>query len=32
MLLYANKKGADQPAQMRSLVSTFFVRSLESMF
>ena len=27
---YANNKGADQPAHPRSLISTFFVRCLES--
>ena len=28
---YANNKGADQPAQPRSLISTFVVRCLDSM-
>ena len=28
-LLYANNKGADQPAHPRSLISTFVVRSLD---
>ena len=27
---HANNKGADQPAQMRSLISTFVIHSLES--
>ena len=27
---YANSKGADQPAHPRSLISTFVVRSLDS--
>ena len=27
---YANNKGADQPAHPRSLISTFFVRCLDS--
>ena len=27
---YANKKGADQPAHPRSLISTFVVRCLDS--
>ena len=27
---YANNKGADQPAQMRSLISAFVVRRLDS--
>ena len=27
---YANNKGADQPAHLRSLISTFVVRSLDS--
>ena len=27
---YANNKGADQPAQPRSLISTFVVRCLDS--
>ena len=29
-LPYANNKGADQPAHPRSLISTFVVRSLDS--
>ena len=29
-LLYANNKGADQPAHSRSLISTFVVRCLDS--
>ena len=28
---YANNKGADQPAHLRSLISTFVVRCLDSM-
>ena len=28
----ANNKGADQPAHPRSLISTFFVRSLDSIY
>ena len=28
---YANNEGADQPAHQRSLISTFFVRCLDSM-
>ena len=28
---YANKKGADQPADPRSLINTFVVRCLDSM-
>ena len=27
---YANNKGADQPVRLRSLISTFVVRSLDS--
>ena len=30
VLPYANNKGADQPAQMRRLISTFVVRCLDS--
>ena len=30
-MLYANNKGADQPAHPRSLISTFAVRCLDSM-
>ena len=30
VLPYANNKGADQPAHPRSLISTFVVRSLDS--
>ena len=30
VLLYTNNKGADQPAQPRSLISTFVVRCLDS--
>ena len=30
LMLYANKKGADQPAHPRSLMSTFVVRCLDS--
>ena len=30
ILLHAYNKAADQPAQMRSLVSAFVIRSLES--
>ena len=30
LLPYANKKGADQPAHPRSLISTFVVRYLDS--
>ena len=29
-MLYANNKGADQPAQPRSLISAFVVRCLDS--
>ena len=29
-MLYANNKGADQPAHPRSLISTFAVRCLDS--
>ena len=29
-MLYANNKGADQPAHPRSLISTFIVRCLDS--
>ena len=29
-MVYANKKGADQPAHPRSLISTFVVRCLDS--
>ena len=29
LMLYANKKGADQPAHPRSLISTFVVRCLD---
>ena len=29
-MLYANNKGADQPAHPHSLISTFFVRCLDS--
>ena len=31
LMTYANNKGADQPAHPRSLISTFFVRCLDSM-
>ena len=31
LILYANNKGADQPAHPRSLISTFVVRCLDSM-
>ena len=31
LMPYANKKGADQPAHARSLISTFLVRCLDSM-
>ena len=31
LMSYANNKGADQPAHLRSLISTFFVRCLDSM-
>ena len=31
LMSYANNKGADQPAHPRSLISTFFVRCLDSM-
>ena len=31
LMLYANNKGADQPAHPRSLISTFVVRCLDSM-
>ena len=30
LMLYANNKGADQPAYTRSLISTFVVRCLDS--
>ena len=30
LMSYANKKGADQPAHPRSLISTFVVRCLNS--
>ena len=30
LMPYANNKGADQPANPRSLISTFIVRSLDS--
>ena len=30
LIPYANNKGADQPAHPRSLISTFVVRSLDS--
>ena len=30
-LLYANNKGADQPAQLRSLISTFVVHYLDNL-
>ena len=30
LMPYANNKGADQPAHPRSLISAFFVRSLDS--
>ena len=30
-VLYANNKGADQPAHPRSLISTFVIRCLDSM-
>ena len=30
LMPYANNKGADQPAHLRSLISTFFVRCLDS--
>ena len=30
VLPYANKKGADQPAQPRSLISAFIIRCLDS--
>ena len=30
VLPYANNKGADQPAHPRSLISTFIVRSVDS--
>ena len=30
LLPYANNKGADQPAHPRSLISTFIIRSLDS--
>ena len=30
VLIYANNKGADQPAHPRSLISTFVVRCLDS--
>ena len=29
-MLYANNKGTDQPAHLRSLISTFVVRCLDS--
>ena len=31
LIVYANNKGADQPAHPRSLISTFVVRYLDSM-
>ena len=31
LMLYANNKGADQPAHLRSLISTFAVRWLDTM-
>ena len=31
LMPYANNKGADQPAHLRSLISTFVVRFLDSM-
>ena len=31
LMTYANNKGADQPAHLRSLISTFVVRCLDSM-
>ena len=31
LMSYANSKGADQPANQRSLISTFVVRCLDSM-
>ena len=31
LMPYANNKGADQPAHPGSLISTFFVSSLDSM-
>ena len=31
LMTYANNKGADQPAHLRSLISTFVVRCLGSM-
>ena len=30
LMLYANNKGADQPAHPRSLISAFVVRSLDN--
>ena len=30
LMIYANNKGADQPAHPRSLISTFVVRCLDS--
>ena len=30
LMSYANNKGADQPAHLRSLISTFVVRCLDS--
>ena len=30
LMAYANNKGADQPAHSHSLISTFFVRCLDS--
>ena len=30
LMLYANNKGADQPAHLRSLISAFVVRCLDS--
>ena len=30
LILYANNKGADQPVHLRSLISTFVVRCLDS--
>ena len=31
LMAYANNKGADQPAWMRSLINTFVVRCLDGM-
>ena len=31
LMAYANKKGTDQPAHPRSLISAFLVRCLDSM-